>query len=187
MDDAKRADLERLLAEGLEHYGEDAIGKAIQTWRLVLDIDPHSAEALDYIHTADRREQRHLPFAEQMSDTTRNVVHAAGGLIEKRDWEGALDLLRSVEDSEPASLEFEATVELVRSRLLRHYTERVANLDGVPAVRADSADLTGLDLPSEAGFMISLIDAKTRLTDLISLSGMDAFEAMLTDCCSMTS
>ncbi len=96
MDDAKRAEVARLLAEGLDHYGEDAIGKALQTWRLVLDIDPHNAEALDYLQTADRRDQRRLPLEEQMSDTARRIVREVGELIGKGDWKGALDLLRCV-------------------------------------------------------------------------------------------
>ncbi len=177
MDDGKQAEVARLLAEGLEQYGEDAIGKAIQSWRQVLAIDPHNPEALDYIQTADRRDRRSLPPEEQMSDTARQIAHAAEGLIERGDWEGALDMLRAV-DGEPASLEYEAMVELVRSRLLREYTERIGNRDGVPALRGAAADLTGFNLPSDAGFMISLIDGTTRLSDLISLCGMDAFEAL---------
>lgn len=177
MDEAKRAEVARLLAEGLDHYGDDAIGKAIQTWRLVLDLDPKNAEALDYIQTADRRDQRRLPLEEQLSDTARHIVHEVGGLIEKSDWEGALDLLRSSGDSEPSTLEYEAIIELVRSQLLRLYTERVGNLDAVPVVRGDG-DLKGFNLPPDAGFMISLIDGETQLADLISLSGMDAFETL---------
>jgi gamma-glutamylcyclotransferase (GGCT)/AIG2-like uncharacterized protein YtfP len=171
-------EITRLLAEGLDHYGDDAIGKAIQAWRDVLAIDPQNAEALDYIQTADRREQRRLPFDEQLSDTERHIVHESKVLIDKGDWEGALDLLRSTGDAQPVALEFQATLELVRSRLLRQYTERVGSLDQVPALRGGSADLTSYNLPSDAGFMISLIDGTTPLTDLISLSGMDAFEAL---------
>lgn len=178
MDDAKRADITRLLAEGLDHYGDDAIGKAIQTWRLVLGMDPSNAAALDYIQTADRREQRRLPLEEQMSDTARHIVHEAGELIEKGDWEGALDLLRSPGDSDRATLEYEATTELVRSRLLRQYAARVGNLAGAPSLRDAVGDITDFNLPSDAGFMISLIDGTTSVADLISLSGMDAFEAL---------
>lgn len=178
MEEAKKAEIARLLAEGLDHYGEDAIGKAIQTWRHVLAIDPKNPEALDYIQTADRREQRRLPLDEQMSDTCRHIVHAVGDLVTKGDWEGAFDLLRSPGDSEPPALEFEATLEIVRSRLLRQYTERVGRLDGVPTLRGAAGDLKGYNLPSDAGFMLSLIDGITPISDLISLSGMDAFEAL---------
>jgi hypothetical protein len=174
----KQEEIARLLAEGLDHYGEDAIGKAIQCWREALQLDPHNPEALDYIQTADRRDQRRLPPEEQMSDTSRSLVHASGALIEVGDWEGALDLLRSSGDSEPCVLEYEATIEIVRSRLLRQYSERVGTFDGVPGLRCGAGDITDYNLPSDAGFMLSLIDGTTSLADIISLSGMDAFEAL---------
>ena len=178
MDEARDAEIARLLAEGLEHYGDDAIGKAIQTWRLVLDIDSRNAEALDYIQTADRREQRRLPLEEQMTDTARHIVHESGEMIAAGDWEGALDLLRSTGDSHRATLEYEATIELVRSRLLRQYASRIGSLSSVPVVRGGAGEITGFNLPSDAGFVISLIDGTTSVADLISLSGMDAFEAL---------
>ena len=174
---ARKEEIARLLAEGLDHYGDDRIGDAIHTWRLALQIEPKNAEALDYIQTADRRDQRRLPPDEQMSDTARRIVHAVGLQIEKEDWEGALDLLRSRGASEATSLEFEATVEIVRSRLLGQYAERVG-LDRVPMLRSGAGDITGYNLPSDAGFMLSLIDGTTCLPDLISLSGMDTFEAL---------
>lgn len=181
MDVAKRLEkkerIARLLAAGLDHYAEDHIGQAIQTWRQVLELDPGNAEALDYIQSADRREQRRLPPEEQLSDTRRHIVHEASGLIARGDWEGALDLLRSPGDGSPTVLEYEATVEIVRSHLLRRYGERVGSLDGVPALRGGD-EITSYNLPSDAGFVLSLIDGTTSLADLISLSGMDAFEAL---------
>ena len=171
-------EIARLLAEGLDHYGDDAIGKAIQAWRKVLELDRKNAEALDYIQTADRREQSRLPLEEQLSDTERHLVHEAGVLMDKGDWEGALDLMRSVGEAQPTALEFQGTLELVRARLLRQYTERVGSLEQVPSMRGSADDLQSFNRPSDAGFMISLIDGTTRLADLVSLSGMDAFEAL---------
>lgn len=178
MAESKEDQITRLLAEGLEHYGCDEIAPAIQAWRGVLALDSKNAEALDFLQTADRRDQRRLPLEEQMSDSARRIVYEAKAMIGQADWEGALELLRSNAASEPVSLEYEATVEIVRSRLLRMYTERVGDLGGVVAVTSAAGDLTSLNLPSDAGFMLSLIDGTTCLADLISLSGMDAFEAL---------
>jgi hypothetical protein len=174
----KKDEIARLLAEGLDHYAEDSIGKAIQTWRQVLQLDSGNAEALDYIQSADRRDQRRLPLEEQMSDTHRHIVHAASGLIERGDWEGALDLLRSPGEASTTVLEYEATVEIVRSQLLRRYGERVGSLESVPRLKSASVDITAYNLPTDAGFVLSLIDGTTPLADLISLSGMDDFEAL---------
>jgi len=167
-----------LLAEGLDLYGCDEIGPAIKAWRAVLALDPGNAEALDYLQTADRRDQRRLPVADQMSDTIRNIVFAAQQAIGARDWEGALDLLDNAADAGSTGLEYEATIEIVRSRLLRQYTDRVGDLAAVPVLRSETGDLTNFNLPPDAGFMLSLIDGTTPLSDLISLSGMDVFEAL---------
>ncbi len=174
----KREEITHLLAQGLDYYGDDAIGKAIQTWRQVLELDPGNAEAIDYIQTADRRDQRRLPPDEQMSDTHRRLVHEACGCVETGDWEGAFDLLRSPAEDEPTVLEYEATVELVRSQLLQQYSSRVGDTSAVPGLRDGAGDIRSYNLPSDAGFMLSLIDGTTPLADLISLSGMDAFEAL---------
>jgi hypothetical protein len=178
MADSKEAQVAALLAEGLDYYGADEIGPAIKAWRTVLQLDPGNAEAIDYLQTSDRRDQRRLPMADQMSDEIRNIVHAAQQMIEANDWEGALAVLYSARDAERTGLEFEAMVEIVRSRLLRTYTERVGNLSSIPALCSASQDLTTFNLPPDAGFMLSLVDGTTRLSDLISLSGMDAFEAL---------
>ena len=168
----------RLLAEGLDHYGSDEIGPAIHAWRKVLELDPENAEALDYMQTADRREQRRLSPRDQMSDAARRIVHEVRPMISAGDFEGALDLLRSASESDPAALEVDVTTELVRSRLLRLYAARVGNLGAVPVLCGDPGDLTRYNLPPDAGFILSLVDGTTCLADLISLCGMDAFEAL---------
>ena len=47
--------VERLLREGLDHYGADEVGAAINCWEQVLELDPGNVEAVDYMknHTAD--------------------------------------------------------------------------------------------------------------------------------------
>jgi hypothetical protein len=142
MPNSKDAQVSALLAEGLDHYGCDEIGPAIKAWRAALLLDPGNAEAIDYLQTADRRDQRRLPLGDQMSDTIRNIAHAAQQMITAGDWEGALDVLYSARDAERTGLEFEAMVEIVRSRLLRCYTQRVGDLSSVPALRTAGSDLT---------------------------------------------
>ena len=71
-------------------------------------------------------------------------------------------------------------MELVRSRLYRAYRDRMGDLDRVPRLKSDAGDLTQFNLPSDAGVVLSMIDGNTPLADLISLSGMDAFEALHT-------
>ena len=178
MAESKHEQVARLLNEGLEHYGHDEIGPAIKAWRAVLSIDSRNAEALDYLQSSDRRDSRGLPVGQQLNDHARGVVHEVRGMLDTADWEGALRLLRGVPDDEPAALEFEAIVEIVRSRLLRQYTERVGNLNSALSLSPEGRDLTDDDLPADSRFLVSLIDGTAPVADLILLSGMDAFETL---------
>jgi hypothetical protein len=171
--------IERLLQEGLDHYGAGELSEAFQAWNAVVALDPHNVEALDYLESADRRSQRQLPPSERMSDAGRRIVFEARTQLGRRNFEGAFDLLScGAAESKPANLEMEATLELVRSRLLKQYRQRVGDFDSVPTLRKDPGDVAKFNLPADAGFMLSLMDGATSLADLISLSGMDAFGAL---------
>ena len=71
-------------------------------------------------------------------------------------------------------------IDLLRARLLASYRERIGELDVCPSLSRQVDDFSGLNLPKSAGFLISLLDGNTSVTDLVSLSGMDAFEALST-------
>ena len=42
----------RLLAEGLEHFGQDRVERAIACWQNVLELDPAQQQARDYLESA---------------------------------------------------------------------------------------------------------------------------------------
>jgi len=42
----------RLMAEGLDHYGQDEIDRAVACWRAVLELAPHHEVARDYLEVA---------------------------------------------------------------------------------------------------------------------------------------
>jgi hypothetical protein len=67
---------------------------------------------------------------------------------------------------------------MVRSRLLDRYRERVGGMDVVPSVRVGARELLKFNLPASTGFLLSLVDGKTSVNDLISLSGLDPFETL---------
>jgi hypothetical protein len=178
MSESNQSEIERLLKEGLDHYGAGEMSEAFRAWKAVVELDPHNVEALDYLESADRRSQRQLPPSERLSDVSRRIVFEARTLLGRRDFEGTFDLLCGAAESGRANLEMEATLELVRGRLLRQYRQRVGDLGSVPRLRKDPGDVAKFNLPADAGFMLSMMDGATSLADLISLSGMDAFGAM---------
>jgi hypothetical protein len=162
------------------------VANAILTWERVLQIDPGNAEAQDYIKTADRR-----------STPRPRKAREPGAPVAERDDGGMLeqvrDLLREdrvaaayemIAASEPAvglaDLAWEATVDLARSRRYAELRARVGSLSSTPRLKATDEDLRGYNLPSNAGFLVSMVDGMTPITDLISVSGMDAFDVLHT-------
>ena len=97
--------------------------------------------------------------------------------IESRDLEGALELLRAAATRDPDRIELEGFVDGVRSQLLKQYRDQVGDLQGVPTVVADKTAVMRFNLPADAGFMLSLVDGKTTVQEIVSISGMDAFDA----------
>ena len=69
-------------------------------------------------------------------------------------------------------------VELLRAKLFRRYREELHGLAQVPRMVEGVGDLQGRNLPPSAGFLLSMVDGLTPLADLVSVSGMDRFEAL---------
>jgi hypothetical protein len=47
-----------------------------------------------------------------------------------------------------------------------------------PRVRIAPEEIMKFNLPAQAGFLLSLVDGRTSIAELIQISGMDPFEAM---------
>lgn len=173
MTQANEAKVAKLLQEGLELYGAGEIGRAFGLWNEVLELEPGNEEALDYMRDADRRSR---PRPGEGGDGSPSIVEDARRLVHAHDEEAALELLQSA----PAGgcLESEAMIELLRARLFQHYQQALGDLDVVPKTAGDASSLHGRNLPPSAGFLLSMIDGVTPLADLVSVSGMDRFEAL---------
>ena len=180
MDDSKLEEIDRLLREGLDYYGYDSVTDAIIVWKAVLALDPDNVEAADYIKTADRRKHPRPENSDKTEAAQESATLAARKLIASGELDEALDLLRSAAEASQLSLELEATVELVRAILLRNYRQLVGDGAAVPEVSADPEQITKFNLPPDAGFLLSLVDGQTSLESLITVSGMDSFEALRT-------
>lgn len=174
MSDSTGKEVETLLQQGLECYGTGDIAQAFLYWREVLQLDPGNEEALDYMRDADRRTR---PRSEAPGDAGTSLVADARRLVRTQDDEAALELLTSAPAA--AGLECEAMIELLRARLFQRYRVGLGDSNRVPRLVEDVAtDLHSRNLPTSAGFLLSMIDGHTPLRDLISVSGMDRFEAL---------
>ena len=178
MAETKEERIERLLAEGLDAYGLGDVGPAILAWEEVLVLDPGNGDARDYIKTADRRSKPRPPKPGAVPPAVRAMVKDIVGLLEQGQVDDALELVSSAAEAQPGSLEIQATLDLVRGRLHRSYREAVGDLETAPALTKGPEELRNLNLPANAGFLLSMIDGQTSVQDLVSLSGMDSFEAL---------
>ncbi|MGH0034396.1 MAG: hypothetical protein ACQGVK_05165 [Myxococcota bacterium] len=168
----------RLLEKGLELYGDGDIAKAILTWEEVLVLDPANADARDYIKTADRRARPRPQKDPGSSPAVRAIASEARQLMAGEHMDSALELLASAAEGMPAGLEIQALLDLVRARLVARYRGSIGDTGAVPTCSPSAGDLRNYNLPSEAGFLLSMVDGSTSVADLISLSGMDDFEAL---------
>ena len=173
MAQAKEEHVAKLLRQGLELYGTGEIPRAFMLWNKALELDPGNEGALDYIRDADRRS---LPRADREDASSASIVWDARRLVQGENEEAALELLLSAPNS--VTLECESMVELLRAKVFRKYQDALGDLEKIPRVKEDSADLQGRNLPPSAGFLLSMVDGLTSLSDLLTVSGMDRFEAL---------
>jgi tetratricopeptide (TPR) repeat protein len=159
----------RLLAEGLELFGQDRIDEATACWREVLALDPQHQEARDYLESAG---------APVVAPDERAAVARALALAEQGDGAGAVALLRSALARSPQDLEAQAAFDLVRAHLFAGYRARAGSGSGRPRLKVGADQLMRFDLPPEAGFLLSMLDGRTRIEELMTVGGLDPFEVL---------
>lgn len=174
--------IERMLREGLDAFGVGDVDRAVACWQGVLRIDPDHAEAREFLETAlsSSRDGSLAQAAERGEDplSSESLLRDARELVHRDDLESALDHLTLVAQLDPGRDEVEGYIDMVRSRLLRRYRAKVGELGCVPRVVAKPEAIKRFNLSADAGFLLSLLDGATSVEQLLSLSGMDAFQAL---------
>jgi len=185
MGEASSQTIVTLLQEGLDHYAEGREEEARACWSEVLFLAPENPEARDYLQTLEDAE----PKAEDAGGGHGGSDRAAGSeslvadalkLMRAGDLEPALELLELASRHGGDRLDVQGYLDLVRSRLLSRYRERVGGMQAVPVVQLAAPDLRKFNLPAPAGFLLSLVDGRTSVEELVSLSGLDPFETLRT-------
>ena len=162
-----------LLQQGLELYGTGDVARAFMLWNEVLELDPGNEEALDYMRDADRRSK---PRGEMDGVGSTSLVEDARRLLHTQNEDAALELLSSATQGD--CLEAEAMIELLRAGLFTRYRTELGDFSQVPRLAGDPSAVQGRNLPPSAGFLLSMVDGLTPISDLVSVSGMDRFEAV---------
>jgi len=179
--EGKRERIARLLREGLDHYGEGRSSEAARAWNEVLYLDPAHAEARDYLATLGS-EARPAPRPAAAPAAGRagggDLAEDALRLMREGNLEAALELLEAASRRDTGRMDLQGYLEMLKSRLHERYRERVGGPASVPRLLMRPDEVLRFNLPATAGFLLSLVDGQTSVEDLVSLSGLDAFEAL---------
>jgi tetratricopeptide (TPR) repeat protein len=159
----------RLLAEGLEHFGQDRVEQAISCWRMVLELEPSQCEARDYLESAG---VSLVAAGDGRARLAAALARADAGATEE-----ALALLIEATAGAPDDLEAQAALDLVRAQLYLRHRQRMAAA-ARPRLCVAPDQLMSLDLAPEAGFLLSLLDGRTRIEELVTVSGLDPFDVL---------
>jgi len=158
----------RLLAEGLELFGQDQVDRAVACWREVLALDPTHREARDYLESAGVS----VAPGEARASAAQGLA-----LAEKGEHEQALALLKGAAERAPRDLDAQAAFDLVRAHLYAKY-RRAIDGSGRPRLKVEPDQLLRFDLPPEAGFLLSMLDGRTRIEELMTMSALDALDVL---------
>ncbi len=175
---SKKRKIQDLLQEGLDHYGEGRTAEAERCWSEVLFLDPDNAEAREYLESARDEDMPAPKHPVIHGDELGDLVQDAQRMLRDGHLEAALELFETVARRDPDRLEVQGYVEMVRSKLLARYRDQLGDLDARPTVLLGRDEVLKYNLPATAGFLLSLVDGNTSVNDLVSLSGLDTFEAL---------
>ncbi len=194
-----------LLEEGLCHYGEGRMEQAAECWREVLRLEPGHPGAEDYLRTAGfdtggtdapgasgeeesaeidlfeasgEEDSAEIDLFEASGEEESGLLADALELFRKGEAEESLELFGTLARENPRRLEIQGYLELVRSHLFKYYRERVAGASAVLRVRITPQEIMRFNLPANAGFVLSMVDGHTSVNEILTLSGMDPFDAV---------
>lgn len=182
MAESNEQKIARLMAEGLDHYGQDEIDRAVACWRAVLALAPHHEVARDYLEVAGFAATSGPPkrSAASGANLAAQFLREAQALAERGADAEALELLESSTRETPGHLESQAALELVRAHLYQRERARTKGGAGVLRVKLGPQEILRFNLPPNAGFVLSMIDGHTSADEIVALTSMDPFEALHT-------
>jgi tetratricopeptide (TPR) repeat protein len=227
VDDARHAEVTRLLKRGLNHYGLGDLESAISCWEQARALDPENQAVHDYLETAYEEQgggrkkpgpkgvkpaasvPRSAPAAPRPApaaakpvakpgarpiqkpvtdedDTPKSgpVVGFAAGDDDDPDtqiqgalaaykegrYEEAWTELRRLAKEQPNRLDVQGYLQLVRTERAQAWAKEIGDQGRALRLKVTTAQIMKLRLQPDEGFMLSQIDGRMTIADLISLS-----------------
>ena len=196
----RNKDVTRLLKQGLNHYGLADLAAAIDCWERARAIDPENHAVHDYLESAyrERSEAKESdedatpvsnvilpvddrddvatvvsvqvqptgPTATDPEDTIADALTAYKA--------GELDIawasLQQVSTEDPERLDVQGYLQLVGNARAEKWSKEVGDQGRVLHLKCTTEEMMKLKLHPEEGFLLSQIDGKLSIADLLSLS-----------------
>jgi tetratricopeptide (TPR) repeat protein len=223
LDDARHAEVTRLLKRGLNHYGLGDLEAAIACWEQARALDPENQAVHDYLETAyeenggarkksaprpgpasrpgvkpaapaakpaaakpagakpaqkpvtdDDATPKSGPVIEFAADEDPDTqIQVALQAYKEGRYDDAWKELKSVEKEQPNRLDVQGYLQLVRTERAQTWAKEVGDQGRVLRMKVTTAQIMKLKLQPDEGFMLSQIDGRMTIADLISVSTCD--------------
>lgn len=217
MDEARHAEVTRLLKRGLNHYGLGDLESAISCWEQARALDPENQAVHDYLETAyeeqggGRRKSgpkgakpaapakagpakpagrpaakapppkpvtdeddtpKSGPVVEFDADDDNpdTQIQLALAAYKEGRYDDAWNELRRLAKEQPDRLDVQGYLQLVRTERAQAWAKEIGDQGRSLRLKVTTAQIMKLRLQPDEGFMLSQIDGRMSIADLISLS-----------------
>lgn len=186
----KERQVQKLLEQGLYHYGHGEIGIAVELWKQVLELDPKNDVAREYlsIELGSAFEEKlspkkkHVPAEKSpiyVSEKPKKTQRTEFGLglqhLKAGKPELAYSLFNMLHDEEPDNPAYQAYLELSKAAIVKSFLKQVGDFSKVPVLKVSLSAITDYNLTEEQGFILSLINGETTFEDIVYLSPLPPF------------
>jgi len=159
--------IKKYFDEGLVLYGVGKFEEAVKIWREILKLDPGNSQAVDYIQSAG--------FSPEQTD---NPIEEARRLLDQKQPEEAYGIASNILRKDPSDTEAKILLEVIEKSMAELYKNIFSDTKKIPSLEVDFSELLNYPLEKNDGFLLSLIDGKTSVQDIIDVSGMQEFDVL---------
>ena len=196
----RNKEVTRLLKRGLNHYGLGDLKAAIECWERARAIDPENHAVHDYLESVYQEREGEMeevadddatPITETTSPSKPSpesmpaqsapaetetisdpdkLIEAALAEYKAGKLERAWKVLQRVSKADPERLDVQGYLQLVGNARVEEWTKEIGDQGRMLRLACTTQEMMNLKLHTDEGFLLSQIDGKVTIADLISLS-----------------
>ena len=194
----RNKEVTRLLKRGLNHYGLGDLKAAIECWERARAIDPENHAVHDYLESVYQEREGEMeevadddatPITETTSPSKPSpesmpaqsapaetetisdpdkLIEAALAEYKAGKLERAWKVLQRVSKADPERLDVQGYLQLVGNARVEEWTKEIGDQGRMLRLACTTQEMMNLKLHTDEGFLLSQIDGKVTIADLIS-------------------